>query len=141
MAVTASQFIQYLESSGLIEADELRAARIQAEQSQFDGKALAVHLVQSHKLTPYQAKQLLAGNARGFFLEKYKILEPIGRGGMGLVFKAEHTLLGRAAAIKVLPRKAASDREAVARFRREARACAQLEHENIVRVYDVSHQG
>src|SRR5262245_2498073 len=60
---------------------------------------------------------------------------------MGLVFKAEHTLLGRAAAIKVLPRKAASDREAVARFRREARACAQLEHENIVRVYDVSHQG
>src|SRR5262245_34790766 len=60
---------------------------------------------------------------------------------MGLVFKAEHILLGRQAAIKVLPRKAASDRESVARFRREARATAQLEHENIVRVYDVSHVG
>jgi serine/threonine protein kinase len=142
MAVTVSQFLQHLESSGLLEADDLIAARSYAKSSEVaDGQALAVHLIKSQKLTPYQAKQLLAGHTRGFFLEKYKILEPIGRGGMGLVFKAEHILLGRQAAIKVLPRKAASDRESVARFRREARATAQLEHENIVRVYDVSHFG
>src|SRR5262245_43579615 len=141
MVVTASQFIQNLEASGLLEREDISAARAQVKEADLDAQALAVHLVQLRKLTPYQAKQLLAGNTRGFFLEKYKILEPIGRGGMGLVFKAEHTMLSRVAAIKVLPRKAASDRESVARFKREARATAQLEHENIVRVYDVGQQG
>src|SRR5262245_48174261 len=125
MAVTASQFIQNLQASGLLEQQDLSAARDQANDTDLDGQSLAVQLVQARKITPYQAKQLLAGNTRGFFLEKYKILEPIGRGGMGLVFKAQHTMLSRVAAIKVLPRKAASDRESVARFYREACATAK----------------
>jgi serine/threonine protein kinase len=141
MAVSSTQFLKHLEASGLVEAETLSAARMEARKSKTDGRALAAYLVQKQKLTAYQAKQILAGNSRGFFLEKYKILEPLGRGGMGLVFKAEHTMLGRVAAIKVLPRKAAADRESVTRFRREACATAQLEHENIVRVYDVGQQG
>lgn len=141
MAVSAAHFLRVLEDSRLVNAEDISVAQVEAGKKNLDGKGIAIRLVQQGKLTAYQAKQLLAGHWRGFFLEKYKILEPIGRGGMGLVFKAEHTLLSRIAAVKLLPRQAASDPEAVARFRREARAIAQLEHENIVRVYDVGQRG
>jgi serine/threonine protein kinase len=68
-------------------------------------------------------------------LGSYKLISRIGAGGMGEVWKAEDTRLGRAVAIKILPARIASDTEAIARMRREARTAAQLNHPNIATIH------
>jgi serine/threonine protein kinase len=93
---------------------------------------LAEMLVTLGHLNTWQAEQLRAGRAR-FDLGDYRIIDSIGQGGMGQVFKAVHTLLGRVEALKVLPRSKATQ-EAIASFRHEIRAQAQLDHPNLVRV-------
>src|SRR5512140_2403941 len=65
----------------------------------------------------------------------YKLIARIGAGGMGEVWKAEDTRLGRPVAIKILPPAIASDTEAIARMRREARTAAQLYHPNIATIH------
>ncbi len=71
----------------------------------------------------------------------YRILRQIGRGGMGVVYEAEQTALGRHVALKVLPLHAARDHNRLERFRREARAAARLHHTNIVPVFEVGEEG
>jgi WD40 repeat protein/serine/threonine protein kinase len=71
----------------------------------------------------------------------YHLLRLIGRGGMGVVYEAEHAALGRHVALKVLPAGAAGDAKLLARFQREARAAAQLHHSNIVPVFEVGQDG
>src|SRR5437763_13168363 len=77
----------------------------------------------------------------GARLGPYEIGEMIGRGGMGEVYRATDTRLGRDVAIKVLPPHLADDPASLARFRREARAVAALSHSNIVAVFDVGAEG
>src|SRR5262245_12625573 len=68
---------------------------------------------------------------------KYRILERIGRGGMGMIFKAHDPVLDRAVALKVISTDVEVTEEMRARFFREAQACARLNHPNIVTVYDM----
>lgn len=75
------------------------------------------------------------------FSGKYAVQEEIARGGMGVVYKAIHTALGRQVAIKVLHPQFSSDPAFLKRFEREARAMARLDHENVVRVFDVAQDG
>jgi Tol biopolymer transport system component len=73
----------------------------------------------------------------GQMLAHYRLVEQIGQGGMGVVWKAEDTTLDRAVAIKILPPEFAADQERVARFEREARVVAALQHPNIAAVFSV----
>ena len=98
----------------------------------------ATRLVQAGILTPFQAKLILQGKHKGFRLGPYRILNQIGAGGMGMVFLAEHADLRRRVALKVLPGRQAVDPANVARFYREARAAATLDHPNVVHAYDVA---
>ena len=99
-------------------------------------RRLARQAVQSKLLTLWQAQQLLAGRTSGYKVDRYVLLDLIGQGGMGRVYLARDTRLNRLVALKILSPERLNNPRAIARFQREARVGAQLQHENLVRIYD-----
>ena len=143
---TVDVFLDLVRRSGLVEKGQFDAALLKlADQpgGQFptDTDAIADSLVRLELITRWQADRLLEGRHKGFFLGKYKLLDHLGTGGMSSVFLAEHVLMQRRVAIKVLPKDRVTDSSYLARFHREAQAAAALDHRNIVRAYDVDNEG
>jgi len=141
--ITLESFLAVLRRSNLVEAeqikrltDEFRAAH--GEPS--DAKPFADFLVQQKQITSWQAEKLLLGKHKGFFLGRYKLKGLLGKGGMSSVYLAEHVLMRRMCALKVLPARRVNDASYLGRFHREAQAVAALDHPNIVRAYDVDHE-
>jgi serine/threonine protein kinase len=99
-------------------------------------KKLAALMRNEGLITQFQAEQFLLGKYKGFQLGGYRLIERLGSGGTGTVYLAEHEVMKRPVALKVLPVQIASDPATLARFQREAQAVAALDHENIVRAYD-----
>ena len=138
MAISLDQFTQQLADSGLMSREEIASfvAGLPAGSKPLDGEQLARQLVRQKKLTAYQAKEIYAGRGKSLVLGNYVILDKLGHGGMGLVFKAEHRRMERMVALKVLSPKVVRTPEALRRFQREVKAAARLTHPNIVIAYD-----
>ncbi len=143
MPLSVENFIAVLRKSGLVESDRLLRALNQSvppETGWTSAEQIADHLIALNFITKWQAEKLLQGKHRGYFLGKYKLLSLLGKGGMSSVYLAEHLLMRRHCALKVLPAKRVDDSSYLERFHREAQAAASLDHPNIVRAYDVDHQ-
>ena len=136
-----SSFLANLRASQLLDEAKLQEIEQWPSASAGDDRALALELVTRKVLTKFQAEQVLAGRTQGFFIGSYVVLEHLGSGGMGQVYKAMHRTMQRTVALKVLRRAKRSDPGAQARFMREVRASAQLNHPNIVAAYDVGEHG
>jgi eukaryotic-like serine/threonine-protein kinase len=106
-----------------------------------DPQALARHLIQLGWLTVYQAKKVVSGRAGELVVGPYVILDKLGEGGMGRVFKAIQLSLNRLVALKGVRAQLLSNRTALKRFRREVKAAAGLRHPNIVSVFDADRIG
>ncbi len=138
--IQATRFWQVALQSGLLDRPALEACleAIPPEKRTADAidRRLARQAISTNKITLWQAQQLLSGRAHGFRIDKYLLLDRIGQGGMGRVYLAKDTRLHRRVALKVLSPDRMNNPRALARFTREAKVGAQLQHDNLVRIYD-----
>jgi eukaryotic-like serine/threonine-protein kinase len=133
-------FLTNLRQSGLVGPDELAALAARLPETE-RGRLVARALVDQGVLTKFQAERLLVGITSGFVLGQYRILDQLGRGGMGRVFKAVHQTMNRVVALKVLAPHLVETQKAQLLFLREMRAVARLAHPNIVTAYDANQIG
>ncbi len=98
-------------------------------------------LVQRRWLSRFQADRLLEGRSRGFFFDRYKIIDMLGVGGMGTVYQAQDTATGDVVALKVLGDRLKRDDGMRARFLQEARIGLRLKHPHIVRTHELGSAG
>jgi serine/threonine protein kinase len=142
---TIVEFIDLAAKSGVVEKRQLDqyVNRLSTQPQQPAApKQLAHAMIRDGVLTTLQAGLLLRGKWKNFIISgKYKLLEHLGSGGMGSVYLCEHVLMRRRVALKVLPTDKITDPVVLERFYREARAVAALDHRNIVRAYDIDHDG
>ena len=134
MTVALEQFVAHCTDSGLLTADEIQSA--QAGNPAHDAGELAAALVAAGKLTKFQSQVLLGERQDPLVLGNYVVLDKIGEGGMGQVYRALHRRMERIVAIKILPRSATDSETSVKRFQREVKAASQLQHPNIVIAHD-----
>jgi eukaryotic-like serine/threonine-protein kinase len=130
-------FLANVRQSGLLTAEEIANVTKDLPISN-RGRSIARILIEKGLLTRFQAERLLVGRTAGFLLGQYRVLDQIGRGGMGRVFKAEHRTMRRVVALKVLAPDLLRTDRARDLFLREVRAAAQLVHPNIVTAYDAN---
>ena len=141
---TPKDFLACLQRSKILSKQQLNDSLTKLKNQQpalkRTAKDVANFFIAQGHITEWQSKKLLRGRYKGFFLDKYQLLDHLGTGGMSTVYLAEHSLTGQKRAIKVLPRDKISERSYLSRFYREARSVAALNHPNIVRIYDVANE-
>ncbi len=134
---TSHDFLIILRSSKLLEEDALDRYLIGLENLEgMTAIKLARKMLQDGLLTSFQADHLLKGRYKNFFIGKYKVLRPLGSGGMSQVFLCEHVVMRHWVALKLLHVSEGNDPSAISRFVREARAAASVNHPNVVRAHD-----
>lgn len=135
MPLTVEQFLKHMDDSGILSRDAI-IDFLPPNAAPKDAQELARALVRNKKLTKLQVEEIYRGKGKSLTLGNYTLLDKIGAGGMGQVFKAEHRRMQRIVAIKMLPADTMKNPAVVARFEREVKAAAKLSHPNIVAAYD-----
>jgi len=138
---TTTALVDALRQYGLLESAQMEEVIASLQSRFFDPKTLVKELVHRDWLTPFQANLLLQGNGQDLVLGAYILLEKLGQGGMGQVFKARNRKMGRIVAIKLIRQEKLDSLDAIRRFQREVRAAAQLNNPNVVRAYDADEVG
>jgi serine/threonine protein kinase len=133
--VDRTAFLEHLKKSRLV-ADEQFAILAARFAANVPAHSIADTLIEEGLLTRFQAKQIWAGETEGLVLGQYHILDELGKGGFGQVFKARHAMMGRLVAIKLISPDVVEDKRARGWFRREVLASTELCHPNIVMAYD-----
>jgi WD40 repeat protein/serine/threonine protein kinase len=136
---SSDELLELMRKSGVVDPKHLDAYLQQlgvARPLPQNPKKFADQLVRDGILTYFYAQQFLRGKWRGFTIGKYKLIEQLGAGASSSVFLCEHLYMRRLVAVKVLPIAGHNDDSTVARFEREARAAAALDHPNIVHAFD-----
>ncbi len=136
---SVEMFLKSILRSGVLGRDELRQAlRTVPSDQREDAEALADHLVDTGKLSRFQASKLLRGMAVGLVLGPFHVLAPIGKGGMGTVYLARDSRSQALVALKVLPpKRARAEQRLLARFRREMEMCQRVAHPHVAWTYEV----
>jgi eukaryotic-like serine/threonine-protein kinase len=136
VAISASALAEALADERMLEPEQFDLfCRTMLSVCQ-DVPILAQELAYRGWLTPFQIEQILAGRAHTLILGSYVLLEPLGEGGMGRVFRARNWKLNRQVAVKVIREEQAQRPAVMARFRREIRALSHIHHPNIVMAID-----
>ena len=132
------EFLRCVLRSGLANADDLQnAVRVLLHDGlDFSPQEMGKGLVTAGVLSRWQANMLLRGKKRGFALGSYILRKPIGRGAMSVVYLAQHTIMKRWVALKILPPSEAEVPILVDRFKRESEIAAKFDHPNVVRVFE-----
>lgn len=143
MGAELDELVRSLSDSGLMTAGEIEAflRGLPDDRRPADGRQLMQEMVRQKRLTKFQAQAVYQGKGRALVLGNYLILDKLGEGGMGQVYKARHRRMDRVVALKVLPPTATKSPGAVQRFQREVKAAARLSHPNIVTAYDADEAG
>jgi serine/threonine protein kinase len=131
--LTVSDFLDELRKWRLLEPTQLEELCREFQGRTIGARTLACELIERGWLTPFQASRLHQGRGDELFLGSYVLLDRLGEGGMGAVFKARDGRLDRVVAVKVLREGRMGDADSIRRFRREIRAATLLRHPNIVR--------
>lgn len=141
MAVPLAQFVAQLGAAGVMTPAEIQAFQEGLPPEKLaadDAQEFARELVRQRKLTAYQATAVYRNKGSSLVLGNYTVLDKLGQGGMGTVFKAELRRMKRIVALKVMSHAAMKSPDAVKRFLREVEAAARLTHPNIVAAHDAN---
>jgi serine/threonine-protein kinase len=126
---------------GLLTALQLEEVNRSRAAQPADGRSLCQELLRRGWLTPFQVNHLFQGKGGDLTLGPYVIIDRLGKGGSGQVFRARHKVMDRVVAVKVVRPELLTDAEVVARFYREVQATSQLCHPNVVQAYDAGPFG
>jgi serine/threonine-protein kinase len=141
MAVeTVASFLSEVRHAQLLEPSQLEEMTREA-RGYGDSRVFAKHCLKKGWLTPFQISQVLHGGGANLAMGQYRILEKLGEGGMGQVFKARHQAMGRIVALKVIRKDRLGNEKAVKRFVREIQVVAKLSHPNVVLAFDADAVG
>lgn len=136
---TTALLLTHLRHSQLVPREQLD--RVAADHADLGPAAFLERLLALGLLTRFQADRIKAGKHKGFILGDYRILDQLGGGGAGQVYLAEHRVMRRLVALKVLSISGSGDPVTRERFFREARVAGGLDHPNIIRLHDQRREG
>jgi serine/threonine-protein kinase len=140
-ADTKPLFLDQLRESGLLTPGQLEELARLPQAREADPRALARQVRHRGWLTRFQLTQIAQGQAQALHIGPYLVLDRLGEGGMGQVFKAQHRHMNRVVALKVIRKDRLSHPKAVSRFYQEVQAAGQLHHPNIVLAFDAGEAG